>query len=160
MKTPRLLFLMAVLTVAVFATALVANAQTTPPLTSSASTLPYGGPGQKASNPNHDDEDERDVNITVSLTLSNAGSSALTVDNAAFTGIVTESRFAQRTNPLPITIAASGSASISVTLRVPENLDAVGADLKPIVHNIGTVKFRSGTTDLTQSIGITMQREN
>lgn len=157
MKTPKLLLLLVVLTVGIFATAFSAHAQ----VQASATSLMFGGKDQLASNPLHDDEDKRDVNVTVTVTLTNNGAAPVTVDSASFTGAVTETRFGRQVNALPVTIQPATTQSLTITLRIPENLDAIGTDLKPIIHNIGTVNFKQGTTNLlATAIDLKMQREN
>ena len=139
--------------------------------TLSAPALSLGASNQKRSNPLAEEESDKNVNVTGTLTITNAGGETIT--NLAFSSATGVGKYSSaftnaNSNGAELSatsVAVGASVTATVTLRVPENLDAVDNSQQPTSFNVATLSFTGkradGTTAITPlSVNVNMQAEN
>ncbi len=112
--------------------------------------LALGGKSQERSNPKADDEKNWNVNVTGIVTITNTGGE--TIKNLKLDKITGLSKYSSsfaNANSHGVTLAATelapgASTTATVILRVPETLDAVDNNLKPVAFDVAQLTF-SGT---------------
>ena len=120
-----------------------------------------GGTSQKRSNPDADDEEYQDVYASKQFTITNTGDETLTgIDFSMALSGWTESEVNLSFSPSSITsLVAGANVAITVTGRIPEDLDAVDSTTyEEEAQTIGTLTVTSGS--LSDSATIKMQAEN
>ncbi|MBI2664284.1 hypothetical protein HYX10_02985 [Candidatus Woesearchaeota archaeon] len=141
------------------------------PAIESAGTISLGSASQARSNPNHDDERDREVNDTEKIKIKNAGIekiTGITVTVTPRTGF-SASDFKNR-----VTVAGGltelepgQEVDVELEMRIPQSLDAVDENGNPtafLVADMTITAFRteSGKTteQVSKTIQVTMQAEN
>ncbi len=137
----------------------------------SATSLLLGSRNQDRSNPNADNERDLNVNVTGVVTLKNTGGETIT--NLKFINIVGLSKYSSsfvNANSFAVTLAATtlapgASTTATVTLRVPENLDAVNSNGEHVAFDVAQLTFSGtkadGVTPLSPITGmVSMMAEN
>ncbi|MBN2454183.1 PKD domain-containing protein [Candidatus Woesearchaeota archaeon] len=127
--------------------------------------LSLGGDRQARSNPNHDRKEDREINVTASVTITNTGSTTLTGLTATFSP--TSGYSMSDINPSVTfaagTLAPGASTTATITMRVPESLDGVDSEFNEAAMNVATVTF-SGSDGIggtpSSSTQIYIQAEN
>ena len=114
-----------------------------PPKLTATATLKLGGDTQERSDPNHDTDDRREVNVTGTITLTNDGPEAL---NSLKGTVTVASGFTEKdltvNFTLPKTSLAVGeSISVPVSVRVPQKLDAINKAFQRIDVNVASLTF-------------------
>ncbi len=131
------------------------------------SPLALGGDTQSRSDPNHDTESLREVNITGTISIQNSGPelmSNLEVSSITFgSGFSSSDLKINYTFPKK-TLAPGESMSLPVSIRIPQKLDAVDSSLNFVSPVVATLNFAavpsvSGGTVTTNS-QITLKAEN
>lgn len=125
-----------------------------------ASDLSLGSSTQERSNPREDIEKF----VTGSITLENTGTD--TLSNFAFS-VTEETKYAGKlevtnTTALPTTLSPGNSSTVTFKVRVPENLDAVDADVIAKEFGVAQISFTASNTSVTVSATskLSMQAEN
>ncbi|MBI2580840.1 hypothetical protein HYV85_03445 [Candidatus Woesearchaeota archaeon] len=131
-----------------------------PPKLAVTSTLTLGSETQERSDPNHDTEDKREVNLTGTITLKNDGPEQLNglKGTVSVASGFTESDLKINFTLPKTTLAVGESVSVPISVRVPQKLNAVTKALVASAVNVGSIKFEatpsitggavSGTTQL------------
>jgi len=118
----------------------------------------------RASNPRADDLEDRDSFDTKIITLSNNGNAAVNNITVSITEVATFAGKLQITfQNVPTSLGAGDSQAITITARIPENLDAVDKALKEAAFKTADIVFSgNNTTSQIESVTsiLTMQREN
>ncbi len=137
-----------------------------PPKLTAPATLALGGETQERSDPNHDTQDRREVNISSSITLTNSGSEAI---NNIKGSVSVASGFSDSDVminwSLPKTTLAVGeSMTVPVTARIPQKLDAISKAFAALDVNVATLTFTATSANTGASVSsgtaITERAEN
>ncbi|MBI2137456.1 hypothetical protein HYU12_02975 [Candidatus Woesearchaeota archaeon] len=142
-----------------------------PPLLT-VTNLKLGDSKTERSNPRATDEKDRNKNLTGTVTLTNKGGE--TIKNIKFSKITGTGKYANafaNQNSFGVTLPATvaellpgASVDATVTLRVPENLDAVDSTLKAAAFNVAQLIFTATKADGTAiapiTSAVTMQARN
>lgn len=118
-----------------------------------ATELALGGDTQERSDPNHDTQDKREVNLTGTITVKNEGTEQISNLDASVTlgsGFSANDLNLNYTFPKK-TLASGESISVPVIVRVPQKLDAVNRQLQRISPAVATLNFKG-----TSATGITV----
>ncbi len=131
-------------------------------------TVAVGGDRQRASNPLADDEDYHNVYITTTVTLTNEHATE-TLTNLQLGAVTLLSGFTASdldvtvVTPLSATsLAPSASATLTLRLRVPANLDAINSDYEKDGFHVANlpVQFTNSTGTFTEDVQLNLEREN
>ncbi|MEK6854212.1 MAG: hypothetical protein AABX60_02670, partial [Nanoarchaeota archaeon] len=118
-----------------------------PPKLTTTATLTLGGDTQERSNPNHDTEDKREVNVTGTITVKNDGEPLTNLKGViAVASGFTESELKVKFTLPKTTLASGESISVPVEMRVPQKLDAVTKALARAEVNVATITFSATPT--------------
>lgn len=136
-----------------------------PPRLTVASVLTLGGDTQERSNPNHDTESKRELNVSGTITVTNSGEavSGLTGTASIASGFAASDLLVNFT--LPKTSLATGeSISVPVSIRVPQKLDAVTNALVPAAVNVASIAFSAtpatgGTVSATTRLDLKAEND-
>ncbi len=137
----------------------------------SVASLSLGSRNQDRSNPKADNDRDFNVNVTGIVTITNTGGEAVT--NFKFNSIVGLSKYSGafvNPNSFGVTLAAAtlapgASTTATVTLRVPENLDAVNNNGEHVAFDVAQLSFSGtkadGVTALSPvTVPVSMMAEN
>ncbi len=131
-------------------------------------TVTVGGSRQRASNPLANNEDYHNIYAFATVTLTNDGEGAVALDNLRLGTISPLLGFTPEELDITATfsetsLAVDGSTTVTLTVRVPENLNAVDADsLKSALH-VANVQFTAKDSldnDVTAISKLELEREN
>lgn len=114
-----------------------------PPKLTVTGTLTLGGDSQERSDPNHDTDDKREVNVTGTITVKNDGPEQLNNLNGVVSvasGFTASDLTVNFTLP-KTTLAVGESISVPVSVRVPQKLDGVNRALSAVAVNVATITF-------------------
>lgn len=126
----------------------------------------FGDSNQKASMPDHDDEDEHNIHDTGSVSIENNGTSAVNITSIS---VVTRTTSRDKTfteNELNISlqnsiiIEAGNTASVALKARIPEGLDAIDSNLNAVAFYVADIKLKDNSGTEVATIPAYMQREN
>jgi len=137
-------------------------------------SLVLGDKNQVRSNPRHDDEEDREVNVTGIFTITNTGIEQLTGLTATTVLGSEAGKTSVDLNDLktevsfPDTVLDAGeSMTVTVIMRVPEELDAVDKDGKKKAFNVANIDFIATRTQAghqTETVSakstVTLEAEN
>lgn len=149
--------ILAVIALLLFASVALADISVTSTYSSSSPT--FGSDSQRASNPDADDEDEEDEYDTASITVNNSGAAAVTIDSVSVSSSDFSSSDLNVTMVSSDSIGANSTGTVTLSARIPEELDAVDATLEPVAFNVGTVTLTASDGSQTTFTAY-MQREN
>ncbi len=129
-------------------------------------TVTLGGSSQRRSNPKADNKNDREINVSTDVTVTNTGSEA--ISNLQMTSVTPKLGFS--TNDLLVSVKfAKTSLSIgestiaTITARVPERLDAIDNNFKTAAFNVATISFSANTQSaglVTGTTELNVQAEN
>ncbi len=136
-----------------------------------------GGTSQRRSNPNHDNAEDREVNVTATFTITNNGIEQLTALTGAFVLGGDSSKaskgglsLADLNNKISMdktSLNPGESATVTLEMRVPEKLSAVDTKGVPTAWNVASInvvgtRTQSGHTSekVTTPVTLTLQAEN
>jgi hypothetical protein len=133
----------------------------------SADSPTFGSDDQDASNPNLDDDDnDYHQYVTGTVSVSNNGTSNVTIDSISVTEKMTFDTDEEGTNnPLnitlknPVTVGAGSTANVELEARIPAGLDAVNSKQEAVAFNVADISLKSGSSTVA-SFSSFMQREN
>ncbi len=128
--------------------------------TYSATAPTFGNDKQEVSNPEHDDEDKRVINVTSTITLLNNESMPLEITGISFSDNqygLTESDFELLSSGVTINNGTSNDLSIKATM--PSTLDSINSNFEEVAMYVGRLTFNTNDT-VTASFDVYMQREN
>lgn len=139
-------------------------------MTADKSELSFGGKSQSASNPQADKESYKDQYADpLAVTLTNSDS-ANDVTGLSWEATYPIADITAEKLDIDVTfsdanneIAASGTTTATIKVRVPENLDAVDSDYRESSFEVAKLKFKgtqSGSEVTTSEISVKVQREN
>ncbi|MBI3036528.1 hypothetical protein HYY73_02115 [Candidatus Woesearchaeota archaeon] len=114
-----------------------------PPKLTATATLTLGGDNQERSNPRHDTEDKREINVTGTITIKNDGPEQLN-DLKGVVSVAsgfTESDLKVNFTFPKTTLAVGESITVPVSVRVPQKLDGVNRALSAVAVNVASVTF-------------------
>ncbi len=119
----------------------------------SVTSLSLGSRTQGRSNPSADNERDLNINVTDIVTITNTGGETLT--NLKFNNIVGLSKYSSafvNANSFAVSLAATtlapgASTTATVTLRVPENLDAVNSNGEHVAFDVAQLSFGGTKAD-------------
>ncbi|MBI2550617.1 hypothetical protein HYV83_05585 [Candidatus Woesearchaeota archaeon] len=114
-----------------------------PPKLTATATLTLGGDNQERSNPRHDTEDKREINVTGTITVKNDGPEQLN-DLKGVVSVAsgfTESDLKVNFTLPKTTLAVGESITVPVSVRVPQKLDGVNRALSAVAVNVASVTF-------------------
>ncbi len=156
----------ALLVIALFSLAVNAGLSVTDTYSSSIPT--FGSDTQEASNPEHDNEEDRIVYDESTITINNSDTNDITgitsvsfsLSSSGYDLIGSEFDLADGF-ALPSTIP-SGESTIDLKAKIPKDLDAVNSDSEEVAFKVGklTMTFSNATEDFPVSFDVYMQREN
>ncbi len=132
---------------------------TNPPANLEISNIALGGAKQERSNPEADDEEDQVINTSMTFTIKNIGGATASNVQLALQNV--ESRFNVVLSVTSFTSIAPGEQKdVTITATVPEDLDAVDAELKVAAIKIGQLKATANGGAVTTTKDITMQAIN
>ena len=127
--------------------------------------ITIGDSSQPRSNPDAEDNEDSDVRVSKTLTLTNNGGYTLTGFTSAISSPVYQSSqlFNITMTGLPTSLAPAASAQVTVQASIVEDLDAVDAALAEAAFKIADITF-TATASNSQSVqsvsALSMQAEN
>lgn len=137
------------------------NAAVTVTSTFGDTTPTFGSESQQASNPNADASSDEDIYDTSDVTFNNDGSSDVTITSISVSPAsgFDEEDLDITLDDSDLIINANSSEAVTLSARIPEQLDAVDKDGDPMAFKVGqvTVNFDSGSP---VTFDVYMQREN
>jgi len=157
MKKSILMAILAILTLALSVS--MVSAAVTVQSTFSSSSPTFGDSSQMASNPNADAEADENIYDTGDVTLNSTAAvtvSSITVTPASGFSL-TDLNITL--NDVDLSLAAGVPEAITLSARIPEQLDAVNSDLQEVAFKVATVTF-TFSDSTTASFDAYMQRKN
>jgi len=137
-----------------------------PSMTISPSPVAFGSDTQERSDPNQYSDSRREINISTSVTLTNNGEPIRGITGAVTfaSGFATKDIMANFTLP-QVTLGTGQSMTFPVSVRVPQQLDAVDNTDTPIAVKVGALSFTAiptvtTSTPITTSADMNLQAEN
>ncbi len=133
---------------------------------SSTPALTLGSSTQRRSNPRADAINDREVNVSGEVTITNTGSEPLT--NLSLAGVATKLGFSSSDLRVSAVFAKKSlsvgeSTTASITVRVPEKLDAVDSSLVEKAFSVATLTFSANSQTggpVTTTTDLSLQAQN
>ncbi len=127
-----------------------------PPRIGAPAQLVIGGENQERSNPNHETDSRQEINATATLTITNSGEplTGLTGAVAIASGFSANDVMVNFTLP-KASLATGESISFPVSVRVPQQLDAVNNALSPTAFTVASLTFSAIPTTTTVPVTAT-----
>jgi hypothetical protein len=131
------------------------------PSLTSTTQLTLGSATQARSNPNHDTDTKKEINVTGTISVTNNGQpiTDLTASLSIASGFTASDLLINYTLP-KTTLGLGETISIPVEIRIPQKLDAVTTALVEGSVNVATVTFTSTALSTSASTALLLRAEN